>query len=74
MGKSCEKKLLFSTENIAGKYAYSYNKDPLVKIPLKPYRCERHRGWHVATEKQHADNWYSRLQSLLDKISLNQIR
>ena len=72
MGKSCDKKLLFPNETMAQKYANSYNKDPLVKIPLTHYQCIMHSGWHVATDKQRDNNWYTRLQAVLDKIALKQ--
>lgn len=72
MGKSCDQKMLFANEVMAQKYTISYNKDPLVKIPLTHYKCIMHSGWHVASEKQVDNNWYRRLQTLLDNIASKQ--
>ena len=72
MGKPCDQKILFSNAKMAEKYTISYNKDPLVRAPLTYYECLMHSGWHVATEKQRDDNWYTRLQGILDKIASKQ--
>ena len=72
MGKPCDQKMLFPNEKMANEYAASYNKDPLVKIPLTYYECIMHSGWHVATERENDQNWYRRLQGILDRIASKQ--
>jgi hypothetical protein len=72
MGKPCDQKMLFPNEKMASEYAVSYNKDPLVKIPLTYYECIMHSGWHVATKRANDSNWYRRLQDILDRIASKQ--